>query len=150
MRCLVDYGDDRVMLLEGGEGLARIKRLRHGGAPLVSFDSAESATTLTARPHIIFTQADISSILTVRTLGRCKPVAWLCLTPFSSCGAEASSFDAVSAALPPEAAEVAASRNNSNSYHNHSHRNRLSSALVFGRAVVVQHFPCRRHRTSPN
>jgi hypothetical protein len=65
-----------------------------------------------------------------------------------SCGAEASSFDAVSAALPLEAAEVAASRH-SRSYSHSRHRIRRP-ALVFGRAVVIQHFPCRRHRTSPN
>jgi hypothetical protein len=71
----------------------------------------------------------------------------LCRTPFNSCGVEASSFDAVSAALPLEAAELAASRHKAHSYR-HSHS--LWPALVFGRAVVVQHFPCRRHGTSPN
>jgi len=65
-----------------------------------------------------------------------------------SCGAEASCFDAASAALPLEAAEVAASRH-SRSYRHSPHRIRRP-ALVFVRAVVVRHFPCRRHRTSPN
>ena len=62
-----------------------------------------------------------------------------------SCGAEASCFDAASAALP---LEVAASRH-SRSYRHSPHRIRRP-ALVFVRAVVVRHFPCRRHRTSPN
>src|SRR5271154_5413871 len=70
------------------------------------------------------------------------------LTAYSSCGAEASSFDVVSAALPLEAVEVAASRHSRSC--SHSRRRIRRPALAFGRAVVVQHFPCRRHKTSPN
>jgi hypothetical protein len=57
-------------------------------------------------------------------------------------------FITVSAALPLEAAEVAASRHSRSYSHSRHHIRR--PALVFGRTVVVQHFPCRRHRTSPN
>ena len=68
--------------------------------------------------------------------------------PFISCGAKASSFDAVSAALPSEAAEIAASRHRRR--HKHSRHRLRWPALVFGTAAEVQHFPCRRHRTSPS
>jgi hypothetical protein len=65
--------------------------------------------------------------------------------------AETSSLDAVSVALHAETAEVAAGnlRRHSHSYSHSRHRLRRP-ALVFGRAVVVRHFPCRRHKTSPN
>jgi hypothetical protein len=66
--------------------------------------------------------------------------------------AEASSLDAVSTALHAEAAEVASSRHlrkHSHSYSHSPHRLRRP-ALVFGRAVVVRHFLCRRRKTSPN
>jgi hypothetical protein len=66
--------------------------------------------------------------------------------------AEASSLDAVSAALYAEAAEVASScnlRRHSHSYSHSRHRIRRP-ALVFGRAAVVRHFRRRRHKTSPN
>jgi hypothetical protein len=65
--------------------------------------------------------------------------------------AEASSLDTVSAALHAEAAEVASScnRRHSRSYSHSRHRIRRP-ALVFGRAAVVRHFRCRRHKTSPN
>jgi hypothetical protein len=66
--------------------------------------------------------------------------------------AETSSLDAVSAALHAETAEVAAGRNLRRHSHSYSHSRRRTRrpALVFGRAVVVRHFPCRRHKTSPN
>jgi hypothetical protein len=67
-------------------------------------------------------------------------------------GGETSSLDAVSAALHAETAEVAAGinlRRHSRSYSHSRHRIRRP-ALVFGRAVVVRHFPCRRYKTSPN
>ena len=66
--------------------------------------------------------------------------------------AEASSLDAVSAALYAEAAEVSSScnlRRHSHSYSHSRHRIRRP-ALVFGRAAVVRHFRRRRHKTSPN
>jgi len=62
--------------------------------------------------------------------------------------AEASSLDAVSAALYAEAAEVAASRHSRN--YSHSRHRIRRPALVFGRAAVVRHFRRRRHKTSPN
>src|SRR5215831_13168988 len=45
-----DHGYDCRILLEGGEGSARIKNLRHEALHLVSVDGVESATTLTVRP----------------------------------------------------------------------------------------------------
>jgi hypothetical protein len=61
---------------------------------------------------------------------------------------ETSSLDAVSAALHAETAEVASSRNLCR--HSHSRHRLRRPVLVFGRAAVVRHFPCRRHKTSPN
>jgi hypothetical protein len=46
-----DYGDDDVMLLEGGEGLRASKGCEVGGAPSVPLARCrESAMTLTGRP----------------------------------------------------------------------------------------------------
>ena len=59
--------------------------------------------------------------------------------------AETSSLDVASAALHAEAAEVASSCNRRHSHsYSHSRRRTRRPALVFGRAVVVRHFPCRK------
>src|SRR5205809_3193048 len=47
----LDHGDDRAILLEGGEGPARIKMLlRHGGAPSVAVEQRQRCHALAARP----------------------------------------------------------------------------------------------------
>ena len=46
----LDHGDDGAILLEGSEGPARVKRLRHGALRRLLLNSAEGAITLAARP----------------------------------------------------------------------------------------------------
>src|SRR5262249_6873750 len=49
----LDYGDDRAILLEGGEGPARVKMttlLRHGGAPSVAVQQRRRCHALAAHP----------------------------------------------------------------------------------------------------
>src|SRR5207247_5453082 len=70
----LDHGDDRAILLEGGEGPARIKMLlRHGGAPSVAVEQRQRCHALAARPIAS------SHFRTLSTLGgafrrRCQPV----------------------------------------------------------------------------
>src|SRR6516164_4219793 len=49
----LDYGDDRAILLEGGEGPARVKMtmlLRHGEAPSVAVEQRRRCHALAALP----------------------------------------------------------------------------------------------------
>jgi hypothetical protein len=51
----LDHGDDRTILLEGGEGLARVKRLRHGALRRLRLNSAEGAIPSPLAPCICTT-----------------------------------------------------------------------------------------------
>src|SRR5262245_17881336 len=47
----LDHGDDRAILIESGEGPARVKMLlRHGGAPSVAVEQRRRCHALAARP----------------------------------------------------------------------------------------------------
>jgi hypothetical protein len=54
----LNHGDDCAILLEGGEGPARVKSLRHGGAPSVCF-RAPKVPCLRRPPHSICTIAEV-------------------------------------------------------------------------------------------
>src|SRR6202040_2693537 len=61
----LDHSDDRAILLEGGEGSARVneKVLRHGGTPSVAVETAPKVPCPRRSPHSIFTAGDIESHL---------------------------------------------------------------------------------------
>jgi putative NADH-flavin reductase len=142
----------KILVLGATGGTGRLivnQALRHGHQVTALVRSPEKASELKGATLIV---GDVRDEKTLREAlkGQDAVVSSLgtpASPPFSSCGVEVSSFDAVSAALPLEAAELAASRHKARSYR-HSHS--LWPTLVFGRAAVVQHFRCRRHGTSPN